>query len=82
MNLIWIFQKFNFLKFWGKITATRANINLDEIGYLPISVPPIEKQQEIANNITAIHQEEQALKDKTKLALQKANEKIENLLLN
>lgn len=62
--------------------ATIYYLNNDNLKLLPIPIPPIEKQIEIANHITGIRQEAQALKDKTKLALQKANEKIENLLLN
>ena len=62
--------------------ATIYYLNNDNLKLLPIPIPPIEKQLDIANYITAIRQEAQALKDKTKLALQKANEEIENLLLN
>lgn len=58
----------NFILDRVKRPVARANINLDEI--------------EIANHITQIRQQAQALKDKTKLVLQKANDEIENLLLN
>jgi restriction endonuclease S subunit len=62
--------------------GVQINISSEQILSALIPVPPIEKQQEIANHITQIRQQAQALKDKTKLALQKANEEIENLLLN
>ena len=62
--------------------ATIYYLNNDNLKLLPIPIPPIEKQIEIANHITQIRQQAQALKDKSKLALQKANEEIENLLLN
>ncbi|MGI5914804.1 MAG: restriction endonuclease subunit S [Bacteroidales bacterium] len=65
----------------AKRPVARANINLDEIGVLPIPIPPLDKQQEIANHITAIRQQAQQLKDKTQELLKKANEEIENILL-
>lgn len=61
--------------------ATIYYLNNDNLKLLPIPTPPIEKQLEIANYITAIRQDAQTLKDKTKLALQQANEEIEKLLL-
>jgi type I restriction enzyme S subunit len=62
--------------------GAQPNISETDIMKIKIPVPPLDKQIEIANHITQIRQEAQALKDKTKLALQKANEEIENLLLN
>lgn len=62
--------------------SAQPNINFDQIKAIKIPAPTIEKQIEIAKHITQIRQEAQALKNKTKLALQKANEEIENLLLN
>jgi len=44
-------------------------------------VLPFEKQKEIAKHITAIRQQAQKLKDKTKEALAKASEEIEGILL-
>jgi restriction endonuclease S subunit len=66
----------------AKRPVARANINLDEIGILPIPVPPLEKQKEIAEHITGIRQQAQQLKDKTKELLKKASEEIEEILLN
>lgn len=66
----------------AKRPVARANINLDEIGVLPIPVPPLDKQKEIAKHITAIRQQAQQLKDKTADLLRKANEEIEEILLN
>jgi len=45
-------------------------------------IPPLGKQTEIANHISAIRQQVQNLQDKSKLALQLANEEIGQLLLN
>ncbi|MBC5838248.1 restriction endonuclease subunit S [Flavobacterium muglaense] len=62
--------------------ATIYYLNNDNLKLLPIPVPPLKKQIEIANHITQIRQQAQELKDKTKKALQLANQEIENLLLN
>jgi type I restriction enzyme, S subunit len=62
--------------------GAQPNISEKDIMKIKIPVPPIEKQIEIAHYITQIRLEAQALKGKTKLALQKANEEIEHLLLN
>ena len=62
--------------------ATIYYLNNDNLKLLPIPVPPIVKQLEIANHITQIRRQAQELKDKTKMALQLANQEIENLLLN
>jgi type I restriction enzyme, S subunit len=66
----------------AKRPVARANINLDEIGVLPIPVPPLSKQKEIADHITNIRNQAQALKDKTKDLLKKASAEIEAILLN
>jgi restriction endonuclease S subunit len=62
--------------------GAQPNISETDIMKIKIPVPPLEKQIEIANHISAIRQQAQALKDKSKLALQQANIEIENLLLN
>ena len=62
--------------------ATIYYLNNDNLKLLPIPVPPLKKQIEIANHITQIRRQAQELKDKTKMALQLANQEIENLLLN
>ncbi|HLC60896.1 MAG TPA: restriction endonuclease subunit S, partial [Candidatus Nanoarchaeia archaeon] len=64
-----------------KRPVARANINLDEIGIIPIPVPPLAKQKEIAEHITDIRKQAQQLKDKTKEELKKASEEIEKILL-
>lgn len=62
--------------------GAQPNISETDIMKIKIPVPPIVKQIEIANHITEIRKQAQALKDKTTLALQKANEEIVKLLLN
>lgn len=66
----------------AKRPVARANINLDEIGTLPIIVPPIKKQNEIAEHISAIRKQAKDLIELNELLLQNANEEIENLILN
>ena len=62
--------------------ATIYYLNNDNLKLLPIPVPPLKKQIEIANHITQIRQQAKELKDKTKKVLKLANQEIENLLLN
>jgi restriction endonuclease S subunit len=49
---------------------------------ISIAVPPLDKQKKIADHITNIRNQAQALKDKTKDLLKKASEEIEEILLN
>jgi restriction endonuclease S subunit len=62
--------------------ATIFYLNNDNLKLLPIPIPPLDKQKEIADHITAIRQQAQQLKDKTKELLKKASEEIEEILLN
>jgi len=62
--------------------ATNGHLAPEDISHLPIPVPPLDKQCEIADHITAIRQQAQHLKDKTKEALKKASEEIEKILLS
>lgn len=62
--------------------GAQPNISETDIMKIKIPVPPLDKQIEIAKHITQIRREAQALKHKTKIALKKSNEEIENLLLN
>ncbi len=81
---------FNYLKTIHNIKITDVmqsqtngirNLILNEYLNLPIPVPPLDKQKEIADHITNIRQQVQQLKDKTKEALAKASKEIEILLL-
>lgn len=58
------------------------HLTIDDWLNLPIPVPPLDKQKEIAEHITSIRNQAQALKDKTKDLLKKASEEIEEILLN
>ena len=57
-------------------------INQDALRSILIVVPPIEKQKELANHISIIKQQAQALKNSTKEILKQASKEIEDILLN
>lgn len=61
--------------------ATNGHLAPEDISHLPIPVPPLDRQKEIANHITEIRSKAQQLKDKTKELLKKASEEIEEILL-
>ncbi|MGY3053768.1 restriction endonuclease S subunit [Pedobacter sp. UYEF25] len=61
--------------------ATIFYLNNDNLKLLPIPLPPLAKQQEIADHITEIRKQAQQLKDNTKEALVQANAEIEKILL-
>lgn len=82
---------FNYLKTLHNIKITDVmqsqtngikNLILGEYFNLPIPVPPLNKQKEIAEHITNIRNQAQALKDKTNHLLRKASAEIEEILLN
>jgi restriction endonuclease S subunit len=82
---------FNYLKTIHNIKITDVmqsqtngirNLILNEYLNLPIPIPPLAKQKEIAEHITGIRQQAQQLKDQTKELLKKASEEIEEILLN
>ena len=62
--------------------ATVTGITKDALKSLPIPIPPLSKQKEIADHITIIRQQARQLKEKTKEALARASREIENILLN
>ncbi|MBK8442536.1 MAG: restriction endonuclease subunit S [Sphingobacteriales bacterium] len=62
--------------------ATNGHLAPEDISHLPIPIPPLAKQKEIAEHITRIRQQAQQLKDKTKELLKKASEEIEDILLH
>lgn len=64
-----------------KRPVARANINLDEIGTLPIPVPPLEKQQEIAEYIRSIRQKAKQLQEDGANILADAKMRVEQMIL-
>ena len=71
-------------EYYNKMGARGVQINIssEQILSAKIPIPPPTKQKEIAEHITNIRQRAQQLKDKTKEALKKASEEIEEILLN
>lgn len=61
--------------------ATVTGITKDALKSLPIPIPPLDKQNEIAEHITGIRKQAQQLKDKTKELLKKASKEIEEILI-
>lgn len=66
----------------NKIGAIQGNITIPIIKSLSVVLPPLAKQKEIAEHISAIRKQAQQLKDKTKEALEKAGKEIESILLS
>lgn len=62
--------------------ATNGHLAPEDVKHLPIPVPSLIKQKEIAAHITDIRRQAQQLKDKTKEALAKAGKEIESILLS
>lgn len=90
-RIVYVEYVFNYLKTLHNIKITDVmqsqtngirNLILNEYLNLPIPIPSLSKQKEIADHITAIRQQAQQLKDKTKEALAQASREIENILLN
>lgn len=81
---------FNYLKTIHNIKITDVmqsqtngirNLILNEYFNLPIPIPTIDKQKEIADKITDIRKQALKLNDKTKEVLEKVNNEIENILI-
>jgi type I restriction enzyme S subunit len=64
-----------------KRPVARANINLDEIGTLPIPLPPLEKQYEIAEHIRTIRQKAKQLQQDGACILADAKIQVEQMIL-
>ena len=66
----------------NKIGAIQGNITIPTIKSLPIVLPPLNKQKEIAEHILGIREQAQKLKNQTAEALKEASKEIEKILLN
>ncbi len=62
-------------------SAVQSNINSEEYKSLPVILPPIEKQNEIAENITKIREKAKQLKEEAKRGLEEAKIEIERMIL-
>lgn len=61
--------------------AVQANINAQEFRSMPIPLPPLVKQQEIANHIYAIRQQSKQLQEEGKAILENAKKEVEQMII-
>ena len=61
--------------------AVQANINSEEFRQTIIPLPPMAKQQEIADHITALRHQAAQLQQEGKEALEKAKQEVEQMIL-
>ena len=61
--------------------AVQANINAQEFRSMPIPLPPLGKQQEIANQIYAIRQQAKQLQEEGKSILENAKKEVEQMII-
>lgn len=61
--------------------AVQANINSEEFRQIIIPLPPMAKQQEIADHITALRHQAAQLQQEGKEALEKAKQEVEQMIL-
>lgn len=64
-----------------KRPVARANINLEEISTIKLPLPPITKQQEIANHISAIRQLAKSLQEEGNAILKNAKKEVERMII-
>ena len=62
-------------------SAVQSNINSEEYKSLPIVLPPLEKQIEISEHITAIRNQAKQLQQQAKTDLEKAKQEVEAMIL-
>lgn len=65
-----------------KRPVARANINLEEISSIKVPLPPLIKQQEIANHISAIRQHAKLLQEEGQTILENAKKEVEQMILS
>ena len=64
-----------------KRPVARANINLEEISTIKVVLPPLDKQQEIAEHIADIRKKAKALQEEGKNILEQAKREVERMIL-
>lgn len=75
----------NIYKYWVDTIqrpAVQANINAQEYRSMPIPLPPIVKQKDIANHIYAIRQQAKQLQEEGKTILENAKKEVELMILS
>lgn len=71
-------------KFWVSAIerpAVQSNINSEEFKSMPIPLPPLEKQNEIANHISNLRAQAKQLQEEAKSGLELVKQEIEQLML-
>lgn len=74
----------NIYKYWVDTIqrpAVQANINAQEYRSMPIPLPPIVKQKEIANHIYAMRQQAKQLQEEGESILENAKKEVEQMIL-
>ena len=64
-----------------KRPVARANINLEEIASIKIPLPPLEKQTEIADHISALRLQAKQLQHEAQTELERAKIEVERMIL-
>ena len=83
-DYIFYYCNSNLYKLWVSAIerpAVQSNINAEEYKSLPIPLPPIEKQNEIAANISKIRREANVLMKQGKEILEQAKQEVERMIL-
>lgn len=83
-DFIFYYCNSSIYKFWVKAVerpAVQSNINSEEFKSLPIPLPPIEKQNEIAVKISAIRNKAKQLQEEAKQILSEAQTQVEQMII-
>lgn len=83
-DFIFYFCNSSIYKFWVSAIerpAVQSNINSEEFKSLPIPLPPLEKQTEIANHIQGIRAKAKQLQEEAKAILEEAKREVEKMIL-
>ena len=83
-DYIFYYCNSKFYKLWVSAIerpAVQSNINAEEYKSLPIPLPPLEKQNEIATHISQIRNKANVLKQEGKDFLEQAKQEVERMIL-
>lgn len=83
-DYIFYFCNSSIYKFWVSAIerpAVQSNINSEEFKSMPIPLPSIEKQNEIANHIQNIRSQAKQLQKEANAVLEKAKKEVEKMIL-
>ena len=83
-DYIFYYCNSKFYKLWVSAIerpAVQSNINAEEYKSLPIPIPPLQKQSEIATHISQIRNKANTLKQEGKEILEQAKQEVEQMIL-